>query len=132
MENLVSLIADLLLLAAAIGAAGYCIVLSRRLTRLNSIDKGLGGAIAVLSVQVDDLTKALEDARNGSEATAERLATLMSEAEKMANDIEDILSVSHDFVPPADAQVAPGEPEEDAPLDVPLFLRRSVLQEAAE
>ena len=141
MENIISIVSDLLLLTAACGAAVYCMILSRRLARLNSVDKGLGGAIAVLSAQVDDLTKALSEARSGSEATAERLATLMAEAETMANDIEEMLSVSHDFMPPE-----PPEPEDtvefgtrrngsepDAPEqpEMPVF-RRRVVQEAAE
>ena len=141
------MIADLLLFAAALGAAAYCMILSRRLARLNSVDKGLGGAIAVLSVQVDDLTKALADARSGSEAVADRLATLMSEAETMANDIEEVLAVSHDFTPPSDTatfgpkppetaeEVTEPEPEEDPKVEpdneVPVFRRRSV-KEAAE
>ena len=140
MENIFSIVSDLLLLAAACGAAFYCMILSRRLARLNSVDKGLGGAIAVLSAQVDDLTKALSDARSGSEATAERLAGLMAEAETMANDIEEMLSVSHDFTPPEPEKADPVDiaprrdaPEQDAPEQpaMPVF-RRRVVQEAAE
>ena len=139
MENLLPLIADALLLAAACGAAFYCMILSRRLARLNSVDKGLGGAIAVLSAQVDDLTKALSDARAGSEATAERLASLMSEAETMANDIEEMLAVSHDFAPAEPAEFGSRRVRVDqdasstdgAPVDMPVFRRRAV-QEAAE
>ncbi len=137
MENLLPVIADMLLLAAAFGAAFYCMILSRRLTRLNSVDKGLGGAIAVLSAQVDDLTKALAEAREGSEATAERLASLMSEAEAMANEIEEMLAVSHDFAPPAEApefgsrRARNSEEPEAASPEMPVF-RRRVVQEAAE
>lgn len=133
MENLLNLLADVLLLAAAAGAAFYCMILSRRLTRLNSVDKGLGGAIAVLSAQVDDLTKALADARSSSDATAERLATLITEAETLANDIEEMLSVSHDFTPPPEASPVEEVPVEatTAVPDVPVF-RRRVVQEAAE
>lgn len=140
MDMILPIIADVLLFAAALGAGGYCMILSRRLARLNSVDKGLGGAIAVLSVQVDDLTKALEEARSGSEATAERLASLMTEAENMANEIEEMLSVSHDFTPPP-AQASSTLPDSTAPEDtapaqepganVPVFRRRAV-QEAAE
>jgi len=136
MENLLPLIADVLLLAAAMGAAFYCMILSRRLARLNSVDKGLGGAIAVLSAQVDDLTKALSDAQRGSEATAERLASLVSEAETMANDIEEILAVSHDYNASPDTDVSKrrtreAEPADDFAPTTPVF-RRRVVQEAAE
>ena len=135
METILPILSDLLLLAAAIGAAAYCMILSRRLARLNSVDKGLGGAIAVLSAQVDDLTKALSDARAGSKATAERLAALMAEAETMANDMEEMLAVSHDFIPPAEQNEPEPAPEatlEPEPaVQMPVF-RRRVMQEAAE
>ena len=49
------LIADILLIAGALGAGLYCIVLSRRLNRFTDLEKGVGGAIAVLSAQVDDM-----------------------------------------------------------------------------
>ena len=139
MENLFSFVSDILLLLAACGAAAYCMILSRRLARLNSVDKGLGGAIAVLSAQVDDLTKALSDARSGSEATAERLATLMAEAENMANDIEEMLSVSHDFTPPEPVEAVEfgsrrnaSEPVAADPEPATPVFRRRVVQEAAE
>lgn len=145
METLLPILSDILLFAAALGAAIYCMILSRRLARLNSVDKGLGGAIAVLSVQVDDLTKALSDARSGSESVAERLAELITEAEGMANDIEEMLSVSHDITPPKATEPAASPEEEieepkkaaidDVPeteeTSMPIFRRRAV-QEAAE
>ncbi|MEM6741728.1 MAG: hypothetical protein AAF646_16585, partial [Pseudomonadota bacterium] len=70
------LIADILLLFAAFGAGLYCRVLSRRLTKFTDLEQGVGGAVAVLSVQVDDLKKALEDARKtAAEASAKLEAT---------------------------------------------------------
>ena len=53
------LIADIFLMAGALGAGFYCMVLSSRLRRFTDLEKGMGGAVAVLSVQVDDLQKAL-------------------------------------------------------------------------
>ena len=49
-------IADGLLIAGAIGVAFYCFVLSRRLTRFTDLDRGVGGAVAMLSSQVINLT----------------------------------------------------------------------------
>lgn len=140
MAQILPILSDFLLFTAALGAAAYCMILSRRLAKLNSVDKGLGGAIAVLSAQVDDLTNALEEARSGSEATAERLASLMSEAETMANNIEEMLAVSHDFSPPekapAEEAVEASEPSDAPAEDIDMaelpFFRRSVVQEAAE
>ena len=55
------LIADIFLIAGALGAGFYCIVLSRRLSRFTDLENGVGGAVAILSQQVDDLTRALDD-----------------------------------------------------------------------
>lgn len=57
------LISDILLMAGSFGAAIYCYVLSTRLKRFTTLETGMGGAIAVLSAQVDDMTVALEKAR---------------------------------------------------------------------
>ena len=56
---MIDLFADGLLLVACLGAAIYCAVLSRKINRLNQFETGLGGAIAVLSAQVDDVQKTL-------------------------------------------------------------------------
>jgi len=52
-------IADIFLTAGALAAGFYCFVLSRRLRRFTDLEHGVGGAIALLSVQVDALSKAL-------------------------------------------------------------------------
>ena len=66
------LIADLLAGLGALGAAVYCLVLSRRLKRFNQLENGMGGAIAVLSAQVDDMTKALNRAQSTAALSAEQ------------------------------------------------------------
>ncbi len=45
------LIADILLVAGALGAGLYCFVLSRRLRKFTDLEQGVGGAVAVLSSQ---------------------------------------------------------------------------------
>ena len=40
------------LVAASVGLAVFCIVLARRLRRLNDLETGLGGAIAVMAAEV--------------------------------------------------------------------------------
>lgn len=97
MIGYLSTLSDVLLLAAAAAAGLYCLILSRRLTRLTSIDKGLGGAIAVLSAQVDDMTKALAQARSGSDQAADRLTKLMRDAEDLSGDLEMVLAACHDL-----------------------------------
>lgn len=51
------LIADILLVTGALGAGLYCFVLSRRLRRFTDLEKGVGGAVAVLSTRAEELKK---------------------------------------------------------------------------
>lgn len=87
------LIADLLLIAAALGAAFYCFVLSRRLSALNSAEGGIGAAIGTLSEQVARLEQTLETSRG----RAEEIDSQLRETVKRAEDVAAKLSSS---VPP--------------------------------
>ncbi len=112
MEMVLTLLADLLLMAAAFGAASYCYVLSRRLTRLSSFDKGLGGAIAVLSAQVDEMKAALEAAQTGSEGAVRQLQKMTEDARTLASDLEMMIAACHDLSSkPAATDEGPEIPE---------------------
>ncbi len=89
--------ADILLAAGAIGAGAYCMVLSRRLKQFNQLENGMGGAIAVLSAQVDDMTKALERARATASASASSLESLNARAQQSAERLELLLASLHDL-----------------------------------
>lgn len=91
------LIADILLIAGALGAGLYCVVLSRRLNRFTNLEKGVGGAIAVLSSQVDDMTKALEVARAETSNSANSLKSLTGKAEGVAQRLELLVASLHDL-----------------------------------
>lgn len=104
-----SLIADILLVAGALGAALYCMALSRRLNRFNSLEGGMGNAIAVLSSQVDDLTKALESARNGASDSSRSLTELTERSETVAQRLELLVASMHDI--PEPRQTTAAEPE---------------------
>jgi len=124
------LIADILLVAGAFGAGFYCFILSRRLSRFTDLEKGVGGAVAVLSAQVDDLTKTLQHAQTTANMSTVSLDSLTTEAETLANDIEQVLSVSHDFAPPApDVQLNPSDEAEAT--EIPVFRRRVIEEPAA-
>ena len=77
-------LADVLLVGGALGAGVYCYVLARRLARFNDLEKGVGGAVAVLSAQVDDLTRTLETARVTAAASTGSLDGLTDRAENVA------------------------------------------------
>jgi hypothetical protein len=99
------LIADILLAAGAIGAGLYCLVLSRRLTRFNDLENGMGGAVAMLSVQVDDLKRALEQAKSTAADASVRLEQTTERAEETARRLELAMASSHDAPPGGTAPV---------------------------
>ena len=115
-----NLISDVLLSAGAFGAAIYCFVLSARLKKLTALESGMGGAIAVLSVQVDDMTKALQKAGGAASGSAASLDGLATRAEAAAARIELLLAAMYDLPDPAPV------PQGAAPTAdrAPRFVRR--------
>ena len=104
------LVADILLVSGAFGAGLYCFVLARRLKRFNDLEKGVGGAVAVLSAQVDDLTKTLLAAQKSSEGSNSVLEDLTGRAESVASRLELMMASLHDL-PEAAPQPAPAPSE---------------------
>ncbi len=105
--------ADALLLVASLGAGIFCLILSRRLSKLSRIDNGLGGAIAVLSAQVDDMSKALTETKSGSEGSAQKLEALNREARTLAEELELMLAACHDLNQPSSPAQTPEEEKDD-------------------
>lgn len=135
------LIADILLISGTLAAAAYCVVLSRRLRRFTDLEKGVGGAIAVLSAQVDDMTKTLKVAQTSAAGSAHSLDHLTSKAEGVARRLELLVASMHDIAPtktqPVDPEAEPARPTESIPAEKtesgPLFLsKRNQIKEAAE
>lgn len=91
-----ALIADGLVIAAALTAAIYCMVLARRVQRLASLDRGLGAGIAQLSRQVDELTAALGAAKRASSGASKDLRDLTARAEIAAGRLELLLATLHE------------------------------------
>ena len=96
------LIADIFLISGAVAATVYCIVLSRRLRRFTDLEKGVGGAIALLSAQVDDMTKTLEVAQTSAAGSARSLDELTGKAEGVARRLELLVASMHDIPAPAE------------------------------
>ncbi|MBM3603954.1 MAG: hypothetical protein FJX25_04165 [Alphaproteobacteria bacterium] len=63
-----------MLMLACLGLAGFCVTLTRRLRKLNDLESGLGGAIAIMSAEVDRLERAIRAARDEATHASERLA----------------------------------------------------------
>jgi hypothetical protein len=91
-----TLITDVLLVVGALGAALYCHVLARRLRRFTDLEKGVGGAVAVMALQVDDLRKTLAAAKEGAQLSAARLENLNASAEEARGRLEILLAAMHD------------------------------------
>lgn len=90
-------IADILLVAGALGAAVYCAVLGARLKRFNNLQNGVGGAVAVLSAQVDDMTRTLVQTQKAATTSAVQLEDLTRRAEDVARRLELMLASMHDL-----------------------------------
>ncbi len=126
------LIADILMAAGSFGAAVYCFVLSGRLTRFGTLETGMGGAIAVLSAQVDDMTRALEQAKGTAGASASGLEALTAKAEGLAARLEILVASLHDL-PVPDRAVAQKPVAESEPDAARLrFVRRKSARDALE
>ena len=132
-----ALISDILMTAGAFSAAIYCYVLSGRLRKIQTLEGGLGGAIAVLSAQVDDMTRALERARGAATHSAGNLEGLTKRGEQVAARLELLVASMHDLPEPG----FEAEPRFDPPVTEPdqdkrpRFVRRRLPRtdvEAAE
>ena len=91
------LIADIFLATGAMGAGFYCFVLARRLDRFNDLEKGVCGAVAVLSAQVDELSRTLVAARTASDGSGAALDELTNKAEEVAHRLELLMAAMHDL-----------------------------------
>ncbi len=92
-----NLIADFLLAAGAFATALYCLILAKRLKRFTALETGMGGAIAVLSAQVDDMTKVLDRARSSASDSSSALEERVRRAEAAAARLDLILASLHDL-----------------------------------
>lgn len=118
---MITMFADIFLGAAALGAMFYCFVLSKRLRKFNDLEKGVGGAVAVLAMQVDDLTSTLKQAQANGKASAEELAALTENAQVVSKHLQLQMASLHDIKPAS--QQAPEPCEKPAQRDETVFVR---------
>ncbi|WP_424977613.1 hypothetical protein [Leisingera sp. S232] len=124
------IIADILLAAGALGAGFYCLVLSRRLKRFNDLEKGVGGAVAVLSAQVDDLNKSLQSAQQVSDGSSKALQQLTGRAESVAQRLELMMASMHDIPEAETAPTSAAAADEDAAMAAALDAAAETQEEA--
>ena len=127
------LIADILLASGALGAGLYCFVLGRRLNRFNDLEKGVGGAVAVLSAQVDDLTRTLSAAQQTASSSATTLTNLTQRAEDTARKLELQMAALHDIAPATERATTPvpEKPKATATPSELMFTRHRTTENAA-
>ena len=122
------MIADILLVAGALGAGFYCFILARRLTKFTDLESGVGGAVAVLSAQVDDLSKTLSAAQATAGASTDSLVELTNRAEDVAKRLELLVASMHDLpqdtAPPPPPAPAPTPRPQTRPVE-PVFKRHA-------
>lgn len=94
----------------SVGLAFFCVVLSRRLRRLNDLETGLGGAIAIMAAEVDRLEKAIIAARDEARTATEGLATEITRSRSERAHWELQRKLAHAMPPP------PPPPLPQAPL----------------
>lgn len=90
-------LSDLLLATGALAACAYCLTLSRRLRRFTDLESGVGGAVATLAGQVDDLSRTFAGVQSATHGTATALGEVCDRAEAAGRRIELLLSAMHDL-----------------------------------
>jgi hypothetical protein len=129
-----TLIADILLISGAFGAGIYCYVLAARLRKFTTLENGMGGAIAVLSAQVDDMTRVLDAARGSATGSVASLSEIASRAEAAAKRLELLLATLHDLPSPSAATEGVSEDADTANDDEKAlrFVRRRSSRDVLE
>jgi len=117
--------ADILLVLGALGAGIYCFVLSRRLNRFNSLESGIGGAVATLSAQVDDLEKSLKAAQKSASESAKTLTNLTERAETIGRELELKMASLHDISANTDEQKTATPINLSTDINEPMFVRHN-------
>lgn len=120
------LIADFFLVSGALGASFYCFILSKKLNRFNSLEKGVGGAVAVLSAQVDNLEKILDVAQKTAFVSANTLTDLTTRAEETGRHLELQIASLHDIPPEISIQSSPKVKPQNQMVSEPMFVRHSI------
>lgn len=95
-------LSDIIATIAAVGAGAYCMVLSRKVKQFQSLESGMGTAVAILSAQVDDLTQALAKANESATQSAQQLTDLTKTADAGAKRLELMLAAMHELPAPQD------------------------------
>ncbi|RCW82865.1 hypothetical protein [Paracoccus lutimaris] len=78
----VSAILQVVLITFMVGLAGFCFTLTRRLRKLNDLETGLGGAIAVMASEISRLEKSIILAKSEAMAATRALSEEIERAKE--------------------------------------------------
>lgn len=110
-------ISDVFLAAGALGAGFYCLVLSRRLRKFMQLEKGVGGAIASLSTQVDEMSRAVAEARRLASNSTRSLTELTARAGEAERRLGQLLATAEDLPAASFAPSRARDPIVEKPVD---------------
>lgn len=79
---MISQILQAALLVFSVGLALFCFVLARRLRKLNDLETGLGGAIAVMTSEISRLERAIQAAKAEATLATQGLAGQIERAKE--------------------------------------------------
>lgn len=79
--------------------AAYCIILSKKMSAFFKLENDMGNAIAVFSVQVDELKAALESANLSAHESSSKLRSLMERAQSTEKNLEIMIASLQDLPP---------------------------------
>lgn len=104
----IEIILHLLLIMASGGLAVFCVALARRLRRLNDLENGLGGAIAVMVAEVDRLEHAIRKAREEAASVSDSLVKQIDLArkERALWDLHQTMDEAVSFAPRSNARTS--------------------------
>ena len=80
MTNLIYLQMAFLLFTGLVAA--FCLVLARRIRKLNDLENGLGGAIAVMAIEIDRLERAMQAAKGEATTAGQSLIQEIARAKE--------------------------------------------------
>lgn len=117
--QILSLLSDILLIAATVGLAVWCRLLSNRLRAFNAADAGTEETIAALARRVDDLRTSIAAARIDTTGRDARIAELNAGADDRIGRMEMLLASLEDLEEESADRLlqaaTPGEPTDDVP-----------------
>lgn len=91
---------DIILGLSTALVAIYCIIISKKMNEFFRLENGMGNAIAVFSVQVDELKAALEKANTAAKESSYNLQDLVERAQSTEKKLELMMASLQDMPAP--------------------------------